>query len=128
MRKSDIERLAKRHALQAERDLARVARAITPQTRKQATERTAMADGVDDTPKSADAPQCRSCGQCCEHLTRDDIKAAIRDVLLEVGPILARLAAADTVHTCERPPRVFGTALVEAQMAEAVLAEAGVLK
>ena len=123
MRKSDIERLAKRHAAQAARDT------ITPQTRKQATERTARVDGVvDDTPRRADAPQCRSCGQCGGHLTRDDIKAAIRDVLLEVGPILARLAAADTVHTVERPPRVFGTALVEAQTAAAVLVEAGVVK
>lgn len=128
MRKSDIERLAKRHAIQAERDLARVANAITPQTRKQDTERTARDDGVDDTPRRAEAPQCRFCGQCGGHLTRDDIKAAIRDVLLEVGPILARLAAADTVHTCERPPSVFGRALVEAQTAAAILTEAGVVK
>ena len=50
----------------------------------------------------------------------------LRRALLEVGPILARLAAADTIHTVERPPRVFGRALEEAQAARAVLAEAGV--
>jgi len=50
----------------------------------------------------------------------------LRRVLVEVGPILARLGAADTVHTVERPPRVFGTALDEAQIARAVLTEAGV--
>jgi hypothetical protein len=68
------------------------------------------------------APQCR----CGGHLTREDIRAAVRDALIEVGPILARLAAADTIHTVEQPPRVFRTALDEAQTARAVLAEAGV--
>lgn len=50
----------------------------------------------------------------------------LRRAMLELGPILARLAAADTIHTVERAPKVFGRALDEAQAARVVLAEAGV--
>lgn len=50
----------------------------------------------------------------------------LRRVLLELGPILARIAAADTVHTVERPPRVFSRAMQEAQTAAAIIQEVGV--
>lgn len=116
MRKSDIENLAKRRAK------AQTSGQIAPEKREGATVRAARGGAGKDTPKAESAPQCR----CGGHLTREDIRAAVRDALLEVGPILARLAAADTIHTVERAPRVFGRALVEAQTAQAVLAEAGV--
>ncbi|MBO7685782.1 MAG: hypothetical protein J6V72_05330 [Kiritimatiellae bacterium] len=58
----------------------------------------------------------------------DAFSRELRHVLLEVGPILARLTAADTLHTCERTATVLGRALVEAQTAAAVMAEAGVTK
>jgi hypothetical protein len=102
MRKSDIENLAKRRAK------AQASGQIAPEKREGAT--------------------VRAAGRCGGHLTREDIRAAVRDALLEVGPILARLAAADTIHTVERAPRVFGRALVEAQTATCVMQEAGVAK
>ena len=116
MRKSDIENLAKRRAK------AQTSGQIAPEKREGATVRAAGGGMGKNTPKAESALQCR----CGGHLTREDIRAAVRDALLEVGPILARLAAADTIHTVEQPPRVFRTALDEAQTARAVLAEAGV--
>ena len=116
MRKSDIENLAKR------RSKAQTSGQIAPEKREGAMVRAAGGGVGKNTPQAESAPQCR----CGGHLTREDIRAAVRDALLEVGPILARMAAADTIHTVERLPRVFGRALDEAQAAREVLAEAGV--
>lgn len=118
MRKSDIENLAKRRAK------PQTGGQIAPEKREGATVRAAGGGMGKNTPQAESAPQCR----CGEHLTREDIRAAVRDALIEVGPILARLAAADTIHTVERPHKVFGRALDEAQAARAVLAEAGVVE
>ena len=45
----------------------------------------------------------------------------LRQVLQEVGPIVARVAAADTVHTVERPATVFARAIAEGRDVAALL-------
>lgn len=47
----------------------------------------------------------------------------LRRALLELGPILARLAAADTIHSVERVATVLGRAVVEGRTAADVVKE-----
>lgn len=49
----------------------------------------------------------------------------LRRALLELGPILARIAAADTIHTVERVATVLGRAVVEGQTAADVVNDLG---
>lgn len=114
MNKTKIEKMAReaRAKSAAARTKTAPADAIAPDAREAAQERAASRT-VNLSPETIDA------------ILRG-VSRELRRVLVDVGPILARLAAADTIHTVERPPRVFGGALVEAQTARAVLAEAGV--
>ncbi len=108
MRKRDIEELAKRKRQQ------QAAQTIAP--------------------KAANPPQERAehggCGHCrgdgsvrCEAISgaftdiRVLVREEVREALLELGPILARLAAADTRHTSERPETVFRYAINEGLLA-----------
>lgn len=54
------------------------------------------------------------------------IVEGVRAALLEIGPMLARLAAADTVHSVDRPAVVMGRHIIEGQTAQALLNELGV--
>lgn len=114
MNKAKIEKVAReaRAKSAAARPKTAPANAIAPYARQAAQERAAV-QAVNLSPETIDA--------ILRGLSRE-----LRRVLMDVGPILARIGAADTIHTVERPPRVFGRALVEAQIARAVLAEAGV--
>lgn len=49
------------------------------------------------------------------------IAEAIAEKLLEIGPKLARLAAADTIHSVERPETLFRRAIEEGASASALL-------
>ena len=53
------------------------------------------------------------------------VSREIRRALLEIGPMLARIAAADTIRTVEKPARVLGRAIDEGRMAQALLEEMG---
>ena len=114
MNKAKIEKMAReaRAKSAAARTKTAPADAIAPGARQAAQERAAV-QTVNLSPETIDA--------ILRGFSRE-----LRRVLVEVGPILARLGAADTVHTVERPPRVFGTALDEARIAQTVLTEAGV--
>ena len=116
MNKAKIEKMAReaRAKSAAARSKTAPADAIAPDAREAAQERAAV-QTVNLSPETIDA--------ILRGFSRE-----LRRVLVEVGPILARLGAADPVHTVERPPRVFGRALDEAQTARAVLADAGVLE
>ena len=62
-------------------------------------------------------------------IARSSIEAladAIFERLRKHGPLLARLAAADTIRTTEKPDTVFRRALSEAQLARAVIEAAEV--
>lgn len=64
-------------------------------------------------------------------IARSSIEAladAIFERLRKHGPLLARLAAADTIRTTEKPDTVFRRALSEAQLARAVIEAAEVAK
>jgi hypothetical protein len=50
------------------------------------------------------------------------IAEAVADKLVEVGPKLARLAAADTVHTVEKPETVLRRAIDEGEIASVMMA------
>ena len=110
--------------------MARNARAKSAQAKPTQSARVAqIASDAPDAPEAAQGREARG----AVNLTPETIDAIVggfsrelRRALLELGPILARLAAADTVHTVERAPRVFGRALDEAQAAQAALADAGV--
>lgn len=104
MRKRDIEELAKRKRQQ------QAAQTIAP--------------------KAANPPQERAehggCGHCsarCEAIScdytgnRELVREEVRAALLELGPILARLAAADTKHTSEQPETVFRHSINEGLLA-----------
>jgi len=104
MRKSDIERLAHRRQPVPSRENAQK----QPQGHEQQR-------AVNLTPETIDA--------IVGAFSRE-----FRRALLECGPIIARIAAADTIHTTERPASVFGRALLEAQTATGILTAAGVAK
>lgn len=50
------------------------------------------------------------------------IAEAVADKLVEVGPKLARLAAADTVHTVQKPETVLRRAIDEGEIASVMMA------
>lgn len=50
------------------------------------------------------------------------IAEAVADKLVEVGPKLARLAAADTIHTVEKPETVLRRAIDEGDVASEMMA------
>lgn len=52
---------------------------------------------------------------------RQAIRAEIRAALAEFGPILARIAAADTIHTTERPETVLKRAVDEGRIARRLM-------
>ena len=52
---------------------------------------------------------------------RRAIRAEVRAALAEFGPILARLAAADTIHTTERAETVLERAVKEGQLARRLM-------
>jgi hypothetical protein len=52
---------------------------------------------------------------------RQIIRAEIRAALAEFGPILARIAAADTIHTTERPETVLKRAVDEGHIARRLM-------
>jgi len=56
----------------------------------------------------------------------DAIVAGVRAVLIELGPILARIAAADTVRTVEQPGTVLGRAVLEGAEAKVAMWKSGV--
>ena len=49
------------------------------------------------------------------------IAEAVAEKLVEIGPKLARLAAADTIHSLERPETLFRRAIEEGASASALL-------
>lgn len=49
------------------------------------------------------------------------IAEAVAEKLVEIGPKLARLAAADTIHSIERPETLFRRAIEEGARASALL-------
>ena len=49
------------------------------------------------------------------------IAEAVAEKLVEIGPKLARLAAADTIHSVEQPETVFRRAIEEGSSASALL-------
>lgn len=53
------------------------------------------------------------------------IAEAVAGKLLEIGPTLARLAAADTVHSVERPETILRRAIDEGDSARALLLSLG---
>ena len=54
---------------------------------------------------------------------RKIVRAEIRAALAEFGPILARLAAADTIHTTEFPETVLRRAVDEGRLARRLMDE-----
>ena len=50
------------------------------------------------------------------------IAEAVAEKLVEIGPKLARLAAADTIHSVERPETLFRRAIEEGASVSALLA------
>lgn len=57
----------------------------------------------------------------CNADLRQIVRAEIRAALADLGPILARLAAADTVHTTEFPETVFRRAVDEGRIARSII-------
>lgn len=110
MRKADIMKLAIHK--RGERPIKSHGEAIAPDAREAANKRETR-EAVNLTPEAIGA-------------IVDGFSRELRRVLLEVGPIIARMAAADTIHTVERPATIFGRALQEAQTAAGVIDEAGV--
>lgn len=106
MRKSDIENLAKRMAKSP------ASGQIAPDARKAAQEREDIGT-VNLTPETVDA--------IVGGLSRE-----IRRAILELGPIVARLAAADTIHSFERLATVFDRAVIEGQTAADIINRRGV--
>ena len=51
------------------------------------------------------------------------VAEAVAGMLLEIGPTLARLAQADTIHTSENPETVFRRAIMEGDIARGLLPE-----
>ena len=50
------------------------------------------------------------------------VAEAVAEKLVEIGPKLARLAAADTIHSIERPETLFRRAIEEGASVSALLA------
>lgn len=57
----------------------------------------------------------------CSTDLRKIVRAEIRAALAEFGPILARLAAADTIHTTEFPETVLRRAVDEGWLARRIM-------
>ena len=55
------------------------------------------------------------------------IADAVSEKLMDIGPKLARLAAADTIHSVERPKTVLSRAIAEGVSARALLLSLGEL-
>lgn len=110
MNKSKIEAMARRERAKAAAAKLK-AETIAPDAREAAQEREARG-AVNLTAETIDAIVC-------------GFSRELQRALLELGPILARLAAADTIRTVEKPARVLGRAIGEGQMAQALLDEMG---
>ena len=64
-------------------------------------------------------------GEAVVELSAGSVRAiaeAVADKLVEVGPKLARLAAADTVHTVQKPETVLRRAIDEGEIASVMMA------
>lgn len=75
-------------------------------------------------PKKAKLPPTNSSKAVVE-ISAGSVRAiaeAVADKLVEVGPKLARLAAADTVHSIEKPETVLRRAIAEGASASEMLA------
>lgn len=111
MNKAKIERMAREARAKAAQAGARskTDSAIASDAREAAKEReTSVA--VNLTPETVDA-------------IVGGFSRELRRALLELGPILARLAAADTIHSVERTSTVIGRAVVEGRTAADVVKE-----
>ena len=101
MRKKDIEKLARSAAkADARREIAQKA-APSPSEREDAR-------GVILDPSSIAA-------------LSDAIVAGLRAALVDIGPILARIAAADTIHTVQQLETVLRGAVSEGEQAAAII-------
>lgn len=101
MRKSDIERLARRRQQQA---------------KPTATHGNAPRIAQD----RADASGGKSHGHTCACACGGEFERLV-NALIEIGPILARIAAVDTVRTTEQPATLFRRAVSEGVEAAAIL-------
>ena len=75
-------------------------------------------------PKKAKLPPTNSSKAVVE-ISAGSVRAiaeAVADKLVEVGPKLARLAAADTVHTVQKPETVLRRAIDEGEIASVMMA------
>lgn len=97
MRKADFENIAKRM------EKSRTSGQIAQDVRKASQEREEIRV-VNLTPETVDA-------------IVDGLSREIRRAMLELGPIIARLAAADTIHSVERVTTVLGRAVAEGKTA-----------
>lgn len=118
MNKAKIERMAREARAKAAQAGARsttaqpksgTASAIASDAREAAQERETRG-AVNLTPETVDA-------------IVGGFSRELRRALLELGPILARLAAADTIHSLERVATVLGRAVVEGRTAADVVKE-----
>ena len=106
MRKRDIEELARR-----QRELRAAQNA---QERPQARSADTDNKSPDEGPRTA--PRGEFCALA-------DVKQAMRETMLEFGPVVARLAAVDTIHTTERSDTLFRRAINEGTQARDIMRE-----
>lgn len=123
MNKAKIERMARESRAKAAQHVERSATVQPKPTTAQPESGTASAIASD----AREAAQDRET-RGAVNLTPETIEAIVgglsrelRRALLELGPIIARLAAADTIHSVERVSTVLGRAVVEGQTAAEVL-------
>lgn len=111
MNKAKIERMAREARAKAAKAGAKsaAASAIASDAREAAQEHETCG-AVNLTPETVDA-------------IVGGFSRELRRALLELGPILARLAAADTIHSFERVATVLGRAVVEGRTAADVVKE-----
>ena len=111
MNKATIQQIARRNRIKAQA-ASSLAKEITSELSQRPQDRE-TSKGLNLTPETIEA-------------IVDGFSREFRRTLLEVGPILARLAAADTIHSVEHKATIIGRSLVEGQTAAALLAELGV--
>ena len=131
MNKAKIEKMAREARAKASQAGARSATAQSKPTTAQpksgtATPKPATVSAIASDARAAQERETRG----AVNLTPETIDAIVggfsselRRALLELGPILARLAAADTIHSVERVATVLGRAAVEGQTAADIVKE-----
>lgn len=111
MNKATIQQIARRN-----RPKAQAASALAKEIASEASQRPQdreTSNGLNLTPETIEA-------------IVDGFSRELRRALLEVGPFLARLAAADTIHSVEHKATIMSRSLVEGQTAAALLAKLGI--